>query len=1444
MTQILPSSQPARPLPESVHQKLIEVRRKHLALGIRTSLLAAIGVLFILVSLSIFIDSRFALRDTSTRATLTFLSLLTAGVVFLYACLRTWQYRRSLGQLAAQVDSSLPELEERWQTLTHLGTASDPYTKRVHPVMAQLLEREATNYEPQVLPSKIISYKDFKIAGLILGVGAFMLLTFWLVSPWQGTLLLTRFFLPYSQISLTNIQLDETPEVIARGDALKITGELTGRLSSSAELQTRPDATSTDIATSFLSVDNANKSKLFWNLPHRETSFEYRVLAGDGKTAWKQVTVAEKPEIAEAHLTLTPPQYSEKPTKTFDRIPRKVSTLEGSRLDVRVLTHAKVDSARLILEDGQELALTLQNDGWLTGSQMLRSPIEFTPLLIEPHGLENEYRPRCRIDLIADAKPSVKIVTPNDETAVRPNDKVDIEFQAKDDLGIAAAELVVYQQDPQNPEQMIAQTTPIDLGEKTGETNVNGNIQLDLSQFDVKDGQTLTYEVRVYDTRETALASNDAQRLPMHQAQSPPTNPQDPRSDSNATPAVEQPTKADDKQLAMTSPSLQPNEAKTPSSSTPSQPQSSSNDSKFSPSDTQMMANSESSSPNQPDKQKATSTSDTDQSKLNVNSQHMAESKPSADPSSQPTNSNSSQTASTNSDGSPATPQDPQSAEPNSQTPQASQQMAQSKNQPSDSSPSQPNEGATPPPNPMQKRMLDTQQAQSGSSPQMKLKIDEFAGSYEGQAREKTEQAIAPTLQKLDELLQTSENRLRLVMQERAQGSEWTENFDNQLTNTNTSLETCESLVSQLLGRTKETPYAFVGLQIADIGSAQISPAQDAVWTAIQVEETARDRNIKLAWQLVLRARERLAELNQEFESVKREYKLAELTEQVEKMHQIYSEETMALLEKLQQENGGKPLDPRKMAQYDLDEEYLKRLQEVMAKREELKAELARILAEDPRLLKRFADRFRQGTVNLRSHLAKLAQKQSVITEDVVTYNKATDENLESIEQALKPRRLLEATEIAQKAADLQEDFLTWLPLNYNDNYDLTPTDEKANQPTPVKPNDKPVNEALSQVMRSLTDLTQQARQVQRDAESMAFSNLGLDKPSEEEEANARNEKQLADEKNLREAGLELYQKLQQADAEIRKFGESDNSPQITMHAVNRLGDLRELSEMTIAWLSRMEAIDASRFSQVFSVEEYRLATETQEFTADVANMESDLTTALQTDQLPPEIATPVQELFNLLDQKIEPLQLTTTFALKKDDLDTAQENLVELQKHFGQATDLYDRIINETTKKLDEGPLSDPIAELLEDPTLEELLASLEQEDPIRKLFGIPSRPSNLQIQRDWMSPPSDDPSSGQGGSQSLSNLMQQERQNLSDQLEKARQAAMQRAKDRIAQMNKPDSKLTPTDKKPWNLLVSELKEGLLQDQGRLPPEQYRLPIDQYFNTISRMGEEKADAP
>src|SRR5215211_6261768 len=79
--------------------------------------------------------------------------------------------------------------------------------------------------------------------------------------------------------------------------------------------------------------------------------------------------------------------------------------------------------------------------------------------------------PKCTVTVFPDRAPTVKVVTPEDEIAVRPDDRVTIEFEAKDDFGVAKAELLVFS-GPVDDESAKIKTIDIPLGEKQGEAAV------------------------------------------------------------------------------------------------------------------------------------------------------------------------------------------------------------------------------------------------------------------------------------------------------------------------------------------------------------------------------------------------------------------------------------------------------------------------------------------------------------------------------------------------------------------------------------------------------------------------------------------------------------------------------------------------------------------------------------------------------------------------------------------------------------------------------------------------------------------------------------------------------------------------------------------------------------------------------------------------------------
>ena len=116
-----------------------------------------------------------------------------------------------------------------------------------------------------------------------------------------------------------------------------------------------------------------------------------------------------------------------------------------------------------------------------------------------------------------------------------------------------------------------------------------------------------------------------------------------------------------------------------------------------------------------------------------------------------------------------------------------------------------------------------------------------------------------------------------------------------------------------------------------------------------------------------------LADLTRKYENVKRDLQLAEDMQRIKTMYQVFIEDSMAFLA-----SNRPTLNPkdRKMAQLELDEEFLKQYRELQQEWEKTLAELAKALSKDPRLLARYMSLSRRRVDSLRDQLTLLNLRQ------------------------------------------------------------------------------------------------------------------------------------------------------------------------------------------------------------------------------------------------------------------------------------------------------------------------------------------------------------------------------------------------------------------------------------------------------------------------------------
>jgi hypothetical protein len=321
-----------------------------------------------------------------------------------------------------------------------------------------------------------------------------------------------------------------------------------------------------------------------------------------------------------------------------------------------------------------------------------------------------------------------------------------------------------------------------------------------------------------------------------------------------------------------------------------------------------------------------------------------------------------------------------------------------------------------------------------------------------------------------------------------------------------------------------------------------------------------------------------------------------------------------------------------------------------------------------------------------------------------------------------------------------------------------------------------------------------------------------------------------------------LYEKLNNSEVALRQLAARDGGAETATFAANRLLDTRRLIGDTSAWVRQTRAHKAGNYTGAAEVDQYRLAMKTDELAGKLGTIEQTLAGLMQRNDgsLPQPIAEKAREFIATLDKQVSPNQLAAVYALHSNQMPRATERQKSAGEALTKAEATYDELMRLAIEELDKLPVQDPVADLLDDPTLDELLAQLEQEVPIEELLGIPQRPSNLQIVGDWMRPGGDNALSTGGASMAMNQIRQNEQQTR-QRLNRAYQRAIARALKESVPKTKVEVP-QPAKLSDWNRLVSKLGDDLQQGRDKAPPEQYRRAIEQYFAQISREVAESQD--
>jgi hypothetical protein len=474
--------------PSAMEMKLRRILWRQVFVAVVRAVAITVSALIAAMLVAMFADWWFTLFNTGLRTAITVTSLSLAIAVFVIVGVQP--VMRAFGWMRAAIvtDAEVPQLEERWTTISHFAKSEHQPATPVTKAMLAQVASEAVALSSLVQPARVVRLGRLNKV-LLAAAGCAAGLIGCLAVNWdQNSVLLRRFWAPTASITATQLESITGNALIPRGQSIDIVTKLAGVRRDSATLSVVNDLG--EINTLVIGPE-ADEPETFAHRFDVDQSFRYRVRSGDGQTQWHRITAIDPPQISDVRLTITAPDYVDRPAYEKSLLPGRVKAIQGSRLTLAIRSKAELASFELLLTSNGEsgeaidetLVLTPAADGWYRYETLLEQDLALSPTLHGPYGLRNEDDRTCRIRVISDKAPVARVISPTEEMSVSPNEEIDIKFEAHDDHGIAKAELVVYREDEEG-EQQVLSVREIPIDDLSSKKHILGETKLDLSQFD------------------------------------------------------------------------------------------------------------------------------------------------------------------------------------------------------------------------------------------------------------------------------------------------------------------------------------------------------------------------------------------------------------------------------------------------------------------------------------------------------------------------------------------------------------------------------------------------------------------------------------------------------------------------------------------------------------------------------------------------------------------------------------------------------------------------------------------------------------------------------------------------------------------------------------------------------------------------------------------------
>jgi len=435
------------------------------------------------------------------------LSLIAYTLVLILAwltSLRLMWRRPGRRELACLMETCEPDLREYLLSAVELGesgeaVAWDSATYR-QLLQEEVAERVASTDVAEQLPNSLIRWWPR------LAAAATLLTVILLLLPgthyWR---LFARAAIPgsnISRLSRTRIQIIQpTPAdtVVPQGDVVSVIAELTGDEADHAHLESFVDGR----AAGRIRMKQIAPRRFSAGMKIARKSVRYRVRAGDGMTRKYTISAVPRPRITSFEKIITYPDYTGFPPERLVESSGDLEVIEGANVDLVLRADQRVGEAELRMTFGgrkETIALKRMMLNKLSGSVRVSASGTYRVHLVAAKtSFENRFSPEYEIRTFPDLAPSVNITRPDRNLSALPNQVLDMEIHAKDDLGLVE----VFQMARVNSGHW--RRLPVDLNARGKEITIQH--AWDMLAMDIRAGDQVTTKFMAKDLKGNEGAS-------------------------------------------------------------------------------------------------------------------------------------------------------------------------------------------------------------------------------------------------------------------------------------------------------------------------------------------------------------------------------------------------------------------------------------------------------------------------------------------------------------------------------------------------------------------------------------------------------------------------------------------------------------------------------------------------------------------------------------------------------------------------------------------------------------------------------------------------------------------------------------------------------------------------------------------------------------------------